>query len=271
MQAAMELAERDSSNPYHQAKYSSLSAAWKACRGPMTANGLALVQVPSVEGGRAVTTSLLVHKSGEWIRGELALPVVNQTPQAFGSGFSYGRRYMMVGLLGIASGDDDGELAEGRRKGDTKESLKARQQEIAHDKIAAMKKAVPPPIPGDSQRAAEEALNVGPQDVMHAMSLEDRLEASVKQVRSQNVSRRKHDSVFDDMLSSFAHAKKELEAIGRVDIYYDVLAGAGVKHSNEFQHMEGARATYRILAARLSEAKGMIDAQAEETAAMRES
>jgi hypothetical protein len=51
---------------------------------------------------------MLLHSSGEWIMQEgIVLKMDKQTAQGAGSAITYGRRYMLSAMLGIASEDDD--------------------------------------------------------------------------------------------------------------------------------------------------------------------
>ena len=56
-------------------------------------------------------TTRIMHKSGEWIEATTLLPIVKNDPQAFGSAFTYGRRYGLQALAGLPSVDDDAQSA----------------------------------------------------------------------------------------------------------------------------------------------------------------
>jgi hypothetical protein len=54
----------------------------------------------------------LVHgMSGEWIESDYPIICALDNPQAVGSALTYARRYSLCALVGIASDDDDAELA----------------------------------------------------------------------------------------------------------------------------------------------------------------
>lgn len=124
-QGAMEAAERDRANPEFRHKYATLSALWAAARKPLSDNGLALVQdVPEQEDGALEVTTLLLHTSGQWLKGNIRLPVLGQplrgggrgpiTAQSIGSAITYGRRYGLAAMLGVVAdeeSDDDGNAA----------------------------------------------------------------------------------------------------------------------------------------------------------------
>jgi hypothetical protein len=110
-QFAMEGAKKDSVNPHFKSKYADLTSVWDACRTPLHANGLAVVQAPEpCEIGIQLRT-MLMHKSGEWIDSVLIIPAAQQSPQGYGSAMSYARRYALAAMLGVVSEDDDAEAA----------------------------------------------------------------------------------------------------------------------------------------------------------------
>ena len=78
----------------------------------LNANGLGLVQITHpCEAGVSVET-ILVHESGQTMSsGILHLPASKQDAQGYGSALTYGRRYSLMALCGIAPEDDDGNRA----------------------------------------------------------------------------------------------------------------------------------------------------------------
>lgn len=111
-------AEKDRENPHLKSKYATLAAVWEACRAPLSENGLAVLQPATTEGNRVTVTTILTHKSGEWIAETLALTAAQTTPQAVGTAITYARRYSLSAMVGIApDDDDDGNLASGSENG----------------------------------------------------------------------------------------------------------------------------------------------------------
>jgi hypothetical protein len=110
-QLAMRPAVKDATNPHYKNRYATLASCVEALR-PLHENGIAVIQPPAVHGADGVCVStLLVHSSGEWIRGELYMPASKRDPQGFGSALSYARRYCLTATTGLATDDDDGEAA----------------------------------------------------------------------------------------------------------------------------------------------------------------
>lgn len=115
-QGAMKGAKKDSNNPHFKSRYADLASVWDACRDALASNGLAVIQSASnMEGGVRVS-SMLAHISGQWIADDLVVPVRDAGPQALGSAITYGRRYSLAALVGVAPEDDDAEAAESRPK-----------------------------------------------------------------------------------------------------------------------------------------------------------
>lgn len=72
---------------------------------------------PGGEGGSLAVTTRVVHASGEWVEQTINTYPDNGTPQAIGSAQTYGVRYNVMALLGLAADgeDDDGNAGSGNR------------------------------------------------------------------------------------------------------------------------------------------------------------
>ena len=110
-QGSMELAPKDSTNPFFKSDYSDLASCWNTCRKPLTENGLSVIQSSNFFDGRVYVTTMLLHKSGEYFKNTLPLDPVKKDPQGVGSAITYGRRYELCAMVGIAPEDDDGKAA----------------------------------------------------------------------------------------------------------------------------------------------------------------
>lgn len=109
-QAAMEGARKDKSNPHFKSAYADLAAVWDALREPLSSNGLAVVQFPRSRANGIEIETTLLHTSGEFMSDVLWLPA-QMTPQGMGSAITYGRRYALMAVAGVAPVDDDGNAA----------------------------------------------------------------------------------------------------------------------------------------------------------------
>jgi hypothetical protein len=88
-------------------KYEDMADVIEAVRPALSANGLAVVQMPTVGRGVVTITTILAHTSGQWFRGRLALACDSADAQTVGSAISYARRYALKSLLMLAPDDDD--------------------------------------------------------------------------------------------------------------------------------------------------------------------
>lgn len=113
-QSQIEGAVKGNVNPAFRSKYADLGAVYDAIRGPLTANGIAVLQQLGTEEGRVACTTFLTHSSGQWLEfSPFVVPVTKQDAQGFGSAATYARRYSLMAAVGIAPIDDDANAAVG--------------------------------------------------------------------------------------------------------------------------------------------------------------
>lgn len=117
-QGQIEGAKKSSSNPFFKSKYADLAECWNTCREALTANEISVIQMPEEinENGRLNITTMLAHSSGQYISSTLTMTVTKLDPQAIGSTITYGRRYALAAMVGLAQEDDDGEKAMARQE-----------------------------------------------------------------------------------------------------------------------------------------------------------
>jgi hypothetical protein len=116
-QAAMEGAKKDASNPHFGSKYADLASVWDAVRKPLTDNDLCIVQFPRTAGnGVEIETTLLHGATGQFMSDVLWVPCGKNDAQGLGSAITYGRRYSLMAVTGIAPEDDDGNAAAASHK-----------------------------------------------------------------------------------------------------------------------------------------------------------
>jgi len=114
VQIALKPAIKDSTNPHFGSKYADLAAVWEAARPALTAHGFSVIQSPDRRDGEVGVTTLLLHASGQWVRGRVSARPQKDDPQGVGSCISYLRRYSLAAMTGVVSEDDDAEAAHGR-------------------------------------------------------------------------------------------------------------------------------------------------------------
>jgi len=108
VQGQLAAAKKDKANPFFKSKYVDLAGVWEVCRDLLSGNGLAVVQGCSIPDGQGVVVdTMLCHKSGQFFKSQLFLPIPKSDPQAVGSAITYGRRYSLAAIVGVVPDDDD--------------------------------------------------------------------------------------------------------------------------------------------------------------------
>lgn len=119
----------------HSYQYADLADVLDHVRGPLTENGLAIIQI--VTPGMLITR--LVHESGQSFESNYPLPQTAIDPQSMGSAITYARRYSICPLLGIAGEtDDDAKEATDAEQAMT-EAEETQKKEEARKRIEEMK------------------------------------------------------------------------------------------------------------------------------------
>ena len=114
-QGLIEGAAKDSKNPFFKSSYADLHSVMACAREPLASNGLSVTQPTQVIDGQLCLVTMLMHKSGQWVKSVVPLILAKQDPQSVGSAITYYRRYSYASLVGIAQMDDDGESAMERK------------------------------------------------------------------------------------------------------------------------------------------------------------
>lgn len=113
-QGEIENASKNAANPHFRSKYADLAEVLNTIRPIFAKHGLSYVQFPSFHEGVASVETLLMHDSGEWMRGMSSAPVSKNDAQGVGSATTYLRRYSLAAMAGIAQEDDDANSAVGK-------------------------------------------------------------------------------------------------------------------------------------------------------------
>jgi hypothetical protein len=112
----------DSTNPFYNNKYASLSSYLTLIRPILSKYGLSITQVHD----ELNIETLLMHSSGQYIGGKIKLILSKQDMQQFGAATTYARRQAVQALVGIsADDDDDGNSVVETKKGEVKPMLKS--------------------------------------------------------------------------------------------------------------------------------------------------
>ena len=125
-QSEMKGAEKKSVNPFFNSGYADLHTVIESSIPHLTKYGLSVIQGNDSKPGEFFVTTMLLHESGQWIKSKLKMPIEKITAQSIGSTITYGRRYGLSAITGIAQYDVDGNAAS--NKGITKQHAKSLTQ-----------------------------------------------------------------------------------------------------------------------------------------------
>jgi ERF superfamily protein len=140
-QLAFDPVRKESENPAFKrgnrvSKYADLFSLVSSTRKHLNANGLTIMQFPTVSGKNLVVTTLLAHTSNEWVSHELLLPAADDrgfTAHSIGKAMTYARRFSWQSVTAaVAEDDDDGNDASGV-------GSREAAQDVADKKIAELK------------------------------------------------------------------------------------------------------------------------------------
>jgi hypothetical protein len=118
----MDVIKKDAKNPFFKSTYASLSNILDAIKIPLAESDLSFSQHPMGENGMS---TILMHKSGEWLGSHFTMKPVKNDPQGIGSCITYMRRYALAAILGLnIDEDDDGNSASGNNNPAKQDSSK---------------------------------------------------------------------------------------------------------------------------------------------------
>jgi hypothetical protein len=113
-QAALDAVVKKNTNPAFRSRYADLATVLDAVLPALNGNGITVLQPASFRDGQVAVVTMLLHESGEWMRSTLYLNPTKPDAQGVGSAITYGRRYGIMSMIGVAPEDDDANAAVGR-------------------------------------------------------------------------------------------------------------------------------------------------------------
>lgn len=134
-QMQMQGAKKDATNPHFNRAYSDFASVVDAVKGPLNDAGIAYLQLARTTDVGVEIETVLMHKSGEFYSETLLIPVQKRDAQAVGSAISYGKRYGLQSICGIASEDDDGNAASGPRSRQTSDDRRHRDVQKPEQRV----------------------------------------------------------------------------------------------------------------------------------------
>lgn len=115
--------------------YADLATVVEATRLALSEQGLSVLQPVRMADGQIVVTSVLAHKSGEWLSEEMSWPVASADNRSIGSGITYARRHAYLALVGGAATDEDDDAEQAR--GGSHETARPQNGHTAAETIRA--------------------------------------------------------------------------------------------------------------------------------------
>jgi hypothetical protein len=198
-QAEMQAAVKDSSNPFFKSKYADYSSVRDASFPALNKNGLVVIQTTApVENGSIDIITTLAHESGQWIKGILTLKPQKNDPQGIGSAVTYGRRYGLAAITGVAQEDDDAEAAINRNGNHQRQN--SRNQSQAQQ--------APPPAKTLSQLFANYKCDANQQAAIREFFNRRMAETDIPENRWEATLVSKFDSVYKQFIDMQPEAKK---------------------------------------------------------------
>lgn len=113
-QGEMDGATSKSTNPFFNSSYADLHTVISSAVPYLSKYGLAVSQGNEIIPGAVCVTTTLIHQSGQWLRSKIKLPMDKVNAQGVGSATTYGRRYGLAAMVGIAQKDDDANSISGK-------------------------------------------------------------------------------------------------------------------------------------------------------------
>ena len=107
-QSEIDGATKNSQNPFFKSSYADLHQVIQSSFPQLTKYGLSVVRGSDWINGNIHVTTMLCHSSGQWIKSSVCMPLKdNYNAQDIGTAVTYGRRYGLSAMVGVAQYDDD--------------------------------------------------------------------------------------------------------------------------------------------------------------------
>lgn len=119
-QSTLGAVPKSGKNPHFNSKFPTLEDTLEAARKALTENDIAFPQPIVKVGDDHYIVTTFLHTSGEWLRSYLPLFIERKNMQGLGSAITYGRRYALLAMAGLAAEDDDGNASVSKEVNETK-------------------------------------------------------------------------------------------------------------------------------------------------------
>ena len=113
-QGELDGAAKKSTNPFFKSGYADLHEVISSTFPHLSKHGLSISQGNEIVPGAVCVTTTLLHESGQWLRSKIKVPFpigkdgnAKIDAQGVGTATTYGRRYSLAAMVGVAQKDDD--------------------------------------------------------------------------------------------------------------------------------------------------------------------
>lgn len=145
-QGEIDSAKKEKTNPAFRSKYADIAAVWDACRDALSRNQISVTQWPvHSDGDRLHLITRLAH-AGQWMMGEISLPVMKKDAHGYGSAVTYAKRFALAAAIGVVAEDEHDDDGNGATNAHAPQKPAVKPTTIP-DPLAAAKKKV-----GDAAR-----------------------------------------------------------------------------------------------------------------------
>ena len=110
-QGEIENATKNAANPHFRSRYADLAEVLNTVRPVLAKHGLSVWQGTAFDGALVHVTTTIGHASGGYVSTTFSCVPAKTDAQGVGSATTYGRRYGLAAMAGIAQEDDDGQSA----------------------------------------------------------------------------------------------------------------------------------------------------------------
>lgn len=115
--------------------YATLDDIRDAVNDSLTSNGISYTQHPYAASGEVGVETMLVHKSGQWMRSRFGVPATQHNPQAYGSILTYARKFGLAAACGLST-EEDTDAAEVSKPQESVETVSAKQIGVLQNLLA---------------------------------------------------------------------------------------------------------------------------------------
>ena len=107
-QSEIDGARKNTTNDWFKSNYADLHQVIQSSFPQLTKYGLSVIQGSDWINGNIHVTTMLCHSSGQWVKSSVCMPLKdNYNAQDVGTAVTYGRRYGLSAMVGVAQYDDD--------------------------------------------------------------------------------------------------------------------------------------------------------------------